>query len=44
MKRLYTLIALLALTVGVLTGCNKEASTTTSSDTNVPPAAASTNK
>jgi hypothetical protein len=45
MKRLFTLIALLGLTVGVFAGCNQGGSgSTTSTDTNTPPAAASTNK
>lgn len=44
MKRLLTLIALLGL-VGVFAGCNQNGSDTTkSTDTNAPPAAASTNK
>ena len=45
MKRLFTLIALLGLAVGVFAGCNQNGSDTTkSTDTNAPPAAASTNK
>jgi hypothetical protein len=45
MKRLLTLIALLGLAVGVFAGCNQSGTTTgTSTDTNAPPAAASTNK
>jgi len=43
MKRLLTLIALLGL-VGVFAGCNESGTSTSSTDTNAPPAAASTNK
>ena len=43
MKRLYTLIALLALTLGVITGCTpSDSGTKTDSGTNTPPV--STNK
>jgi predicted small secreted protein len=45
MKRLFTLIALLGLAAGVFAGCNQGGTDTSkSADTNMPPAAASTNK
>ena len=45
MKRLHTLIVLLALTVGALvTGCNKESDTSTPAATNAPTTPPSTNK
>jgi len=42
MKRLFTLIVLVGLAVGVFAGCNQGGSDTKSTDTNAPPA--STNK
>jgi hypothetical protein len=45
MKRLFTLLALLAVAVGVFAGCDQGGSTDTkSADTNAPAAPASTNK
>ena len=44
MKRLFTLIALLGLVVGVFAGCNQGTSDNTSAATNAPAPPASTNK
>jgi hypothetical protein len=44
MKRLFTLLALLAVAVGVFAGCDHGSTDTKSADTNAPAAPASTNK
>lgn len=46
MKRIYTLIAAMALVIGTLTGCSPSdttTTTTTTTDTNVPAATGTTN-
>ena len=44
MKRLFTLLALLVVAVGVFAGCDQGSSDTKSADTNAPAAPANTNK
>jgi len=43
MKRLYTLIVLLGLVIGTVTGCNDSGTKPDTSTTNAPPAGSTTN-